>query len=254
MYPPGTTGKISYMLNYAKFALFYDEIMGDRTEDIDQVRERITKYLPTATSVLEFGCGTGALLAGLAGDLKLTGIDQSPEMLSYASARNLPHTTLVQADMTKFSLDERFDVAICMFDTLNHLPQFESWLELFERVHEHLVEGGLFIFDVNTLGRLRGLGHQPPYVQDFGGNTLIMNITPGEGDVSIWDVQIFERLGEDDDLFRLHQETILELAVPLKQIAGALAPHFDVLETADLDGGPVSDESSRVLFACRHRA
>ena len=156
--------------------------------------------------------------------------------------------------MTKFSLDERFDVAICMFDTLNHLPQFESWLELFERVHEHLVEGGLFIFDVNTLGRLRGLGHQPPYVQDFGGNTLIMNITPGEGDVSIWDVQIFERLGEDDDLFRLHQETILELAVPLKQIAGALAPHFDVLETADLDGGPVSDESSRVLFACRHRA
>ena len=82
MYPPGTTGKISYMLNYAKFALFYDEIMGDRTEDIDQVRERITKYLPTATSVLEFGCGTGALLAGLAGDLKLTGIDQSPEMLS----------------------------------------------------------------------------------------------------------------------------------------------------------------------------
>ncbi len=242
------------MLNYAKFALFYDEIMGDRTEDLDQVRERITKYLPTATSLLEFGCGTGALLAGLAGDLKLTGVDQSPEMLSYASARNLPQTTLVQADMTKFSLDERFDVAICMFDTLNHLPQFDLWLELFERVHEHLVEGGLFIFDVNTLGRLRGLGHQPPYVQDFGGNTLIMNITPGEGDVSIWDVQIFEQLGEDD-LFRLHQETILELAVPLDAIADALSLHFDLLETADLDGGSsVSDESSRVLFAARHRA
>ena len=244
---------MGYVLNYAKFSLFYDEIMGDRTEDIDQVRDRIAKYLPAATSVLEFGCGTGALLAGLAGDLNLTGVDQSPEMLSYATARNLPHTTLVQADMTKFALDTRFDVAICMFDTLNHLPQFESWLELFERAHEHLVEGGLFIFDVNTLGRLRGLGHQQPYVQDFGGNTLIMNITPGEGDVSIWDVQIFERLGDDDDLFRLHQETILELAVPLGKIADALSPHFDVLEMADLDGGPVSDESSRVLFACRHR-
>jgi len=241
------------MLNYAKFSLFYDEIMGDRTEDLDQVRERITKYLPTATSLLEFGCGTGALLAGLAGNLKLTGVDQSPEMLAHARDRNLPNTTLVQADMTRFSLGERFDVAICMFDTLNHLPRFESWLELFERAHEHLVEGGLFIFDVNTVGRLRGLGHQPPYVQDFGGNTLIMNITPGEGDVSIWDVQIFERLGEDD-LFRLHQETILELAVPLDKIADALSTHFDVLETADLDGGPVSDQSSRVLFACRHRA
>ncbi len=244
---------IGYVLNYAKFALFYDEIMGDRTEDLDQVRERITKYLPTATSLLEFGCGTGALLAGLAGNLKLTGVDQSPEMLAHARARNLPNTTLVQADMTRFSLGERFDVAICMFDTLNHLPRFESWLELFDRAHEHLIEGGLFIFDVNTVGRLRGLGHQPPYVQDFGGNTLIMNITPSEGDVSIWDVQIFERLG-DDDLFRLHQETILELAVPLDKIADALSAHFDVLETADLDGGPVSDQSSRVLFACRHRA
>jgi len=80
-----------------------------------------------------------------------------------------------------------------------------------------------------------------------------MNITAREGDVSIWDVQIFERLGEDD-LFRLHQETILELAVPLDKIAGALSTYFDVLETADLDGGPVSDHQGRVLFACRHRA
>ena len=78
--------------------------------------------------MLEFGCGTGALLAGLAGDLNLTGVDQSPEMLSHAQARNLPHTTLVQADMTKFALDERFDVAICMFDTLNHLPRLRSGL------------------------------------------------------------------------------------------------------------------------------
>jgi SAM-dependent methyltransferase len=171
-------------------------------------------------------------------------------MLAFA-AKNIPQATLVQQDMTKFSLDTRFDVAICMFDTLNHLPRFESWLEVFERVHEHLVEGGLFIFDVNTLGRLRGLGHQPPYVQEFGENTLIMNITPGEGDVFIWDVQIFEGLG--DDMFRLHQESILELGVPLERIRASLARNFDLLEEADLDGGPPSEHSNRVFFAFRHR-
>ncbi len=239
------------MINYAKFAAFYDEIMGDRTPDIDQVRDFIERYLPTASSLLELGCGSGALLAGLSRDLTVTGVDQSPEMLAIAE-RSVPEATLVSSDITKFALGTRFDVVICMFDTLNHLPEFESWLEFFDRVHEHLVEGGLFIFDVNTIGRLRGLGRQLPYVQDFGEHTLIMNITPDQGNVSLWEVKIFERLGEDD-LFRLHHERIFELGVPLDTIREALALNFDVLEETDLEDGPVSDESERIYFACRHR-
>jgi SAM-dependent methyltransferase len=238
------------MAIYAKFAGFYDQIMGDRTETVDQIRTYLTKYLPSATSLLELGCGTGALLAGLAGDLTVTGVDQSPEMLAIAAGR-VPGAGLVQADMTKVSLGRRFDVVICMFDTLNHVPDFDGWLELFERAHEHLVEGGLFIFDVNTIGRLRGLGHQNPYVEDFAENTLIMNITPTDTDVFLWEIKIFERL--EADLFRLHHETILELGVPLARIRDALALNFDVLDEADLDGHLVSDEAERIFFACRHR-
>src|SRR5580658_520180 len=106
------------MTIYAKFASFYDDIMGDRAETIDQIRAYLTKYLPTATSMLELGCGTGALLAGFAGDLTVAGIDQSPQMLAIAG-QNVPTATLIQADMTEFSLGRRFDVVICMFDTLN---------------------------------------------------------------------------------------------------------------------------------------
>jgi SAM-dependent methyltransferase len=237
-------------MNYTRFAAFYDEIMGDRTSDVDQVRGFISRYSPTATSLLELGCGTGALLAGLISDLTVTGIDQSPEMLAVAE-RSVPTATLVNSDMTKFSLDARFDVVICMFDTLNHLPQFGSWLEVFERVHEHLVPGGLFIFDVNTIGRLRGLGQMIPYAQDFRDKTLLMSVTPTEGDVWLWETKIFERIY--DDLFRLHHERILELGVPLARIREALAPDFEVLDEADLEGGTVSDESERIYFACRSR-
>jgi SAM-dependent methyltransferase len=238
------------MAIYAKFAAFYDQIMGDRTETIDQVKGYITKYLPTATSLLELGAGTGALLAGLTGDLAVTGIDQSPEMLAIAEA-NVPEATLIQGDITNFALGQRFDVVICMFDTLNHVPRFDGWLGVFERAHEHLVEGGLFIFDVNTIGRLRGLGHQVPYVEEFGGNTLIMSITPPETDVFTWEIKIFENLG--NDLFRLHHETIGQLGVPLERIRQALEPYFDRLEEAEIDGLSVGDDAERIFFACRNR-
>ena len=72
------------MTIYTGFAPFYDRIMGDRSEEVDRIRSYVSRHLPGARSLLELGCGTGALLAGLAGDLEVTGIDQSPQMLAIA--------------------------------------------------------------------------------------------------------------------------------------------------------------------------
>ncbi len=242
---------------YVSFAGFYDEIMGDRAPDIERIQGYLRQHLPSARSVLELGCGTGAVLAGLAAaGLEVTGVDQSPQMLALASG-NVPQARLVQADMTSFSLGDRFDVIICVFDTLNHLPSFRSWLALFDRVHEHLADDGIFAFDVNTVGRLRRLWQGHAFAQDFGPHTVIMDVVPaglapgGGGDLSIWTVRIFERIAGDQ--FRLHFESIHELGVPLARIRAALAPHFEVLAETDIDGGEVSDESNRVFLAWRHR-
>src|SRR5260370_7280717 len=122
--------------------------------------------------------------------MSVTGVDQSPEMLAIA-AKNAPTATLVPADITKFSLETRFDVVICMFDTLNHVSDFTGWLEVFDRVHEHLVEGGgLFVFDVNTVGRLRALARQNPYVQAFGAHTLIIAIPPPQAPALLCELNI----------------------------------------------------------------
>ena len=256
--------------------------MGDRSADIERVRDCITRFRPGARSVLELGCGTGAVLAGLTADpsvsgvslsvtgvslsvtgvsLSVTGVDRSEEMLAVA-ARSVPAARLVHADVTSFSLGTRFDVAICVFDTLNHLPSLDAWRAMFERVHEHLADGGLFFFDVNTIGRLRRLWQGPAFAANFGENTMIMDVLPAgrgegrdgegrDGELSMWTVRIFERIA--DDMFRLHEERIPELGVSLATIRDALAANFDLLEESDLDGGPVSDESNRVFFAFRHR-
>ena len=237
---------------YADFARFYDQVMGDRTPVIERIRGYVRRYLPDAGTLLELGCGTGAVLAGLADGMRVTGIDRSPEMLAAATGRNLAGARLVQADITEFSLGTRFDVVICVFDTLNHLPAFGAWQAMFGRVDAHLAEHGLFVFDVNTVGRLSRLAAAPSYVEDFGPHTLIMDVTAGEGGVYPWDVRIFERV--EGDQFRLHHERIGELGVPLARIHEALAPRFELLEATDTGGRPVNDESDRAYFVYRHRA
>jgi SAM-dependent methyltransferase len=236
---------------YADFAKFYDQIMGDRSAIIERLRDYVRRYLPNAGSLLELGCGTGAVLAGLADGLQVTGIDLSPEMLATATA-HLPRARLVQADITEFSLGTTFDVVICVFDTLNHLPTFDAWLAMFQQVDAHLAEGGLFIFDVNTVGRLRRLAAAPAYVADFGPHMLVMDVTTGKGGVFPWDVRIFERV--DGNQFRLHHERIGELGVPLARIHEALTPRFELLEAANTEGLPANDESDRAYLVYRHRA
>lgn len=239
------------MTDYAGFAPFYDRIMGDRSDEIERIQSYIGRHRPEASTLLELGCGTGAILSGLANGLTVTGLDRSPQMLAVAADR-VPSARLVQADMTSFRLSVTFDVVICVFDTLNHLPAFELWLALFDRVHEHLADGGLFIFDVNTTGRLRGLDGAPPYLDQFDGNLVLMTVRAAGDQLSLWETRIFEP--EHDDLYRLHHERIYELGVPLGRIRSALAGRFDLLEQESLDQSPVSDESDRVFFAFRRRA
>jgi SAM-dependent methyltransferase len=241
---------------YSKFAGFYDQIMGDRTVDIERVKRFVACYHPTARSLLELGCGTGAILAGMTAELSVAGIDRSAEMLA-AAARSAPTARLVRADITRFSLGTRFDVVICMFDTINHLPSLGQWQGMFNRVHEHLAAGGLFVFHINTAGRLRRLWHGPAFATDFGEHTVIMDVMPGgrggggEGELSLWTVRIFERISADE--FRLHSETIPELGLPLATIRAALAADFELVEATGLDGEPASDDSDRVFFVLRHR-
>jgi SAM-dependent methyltransferase len=236
--------------DYTGFAAFYDRIMGDRDDEIARIRTYISRYLPGARSLLELGCGTGALLAGLVPELRVTGLDRSPQMLAIA-AQAVPEARLLHGDITAFRLPERFDVIICMFDTLNHVQSLAGWMSLFSCVHEHLADGGLFIFDVNTAGRLRRLDGAPPYLDEFDGNVVVMTVRSAGDWLSLWRTMIFEH--QQDDVYRLHDERIYELAVPLAEIRAALAGRFKPLHEASLDGSPVSDDSDRVFFTYRRQ-
>jgi SAM-dependent methyltransferase len=237
---------------YERFAAFYDEVMDDPTSRATRVIEAVNRHRPEAGSLLELGCGTGSMLDRLTGVPSLTGLDRSPAMLAIAAAK-VPRAELVEADMASFSLGRRFDVVLCAFDSLNHLLNFDDWLSTFDAVAAHLAEGGLFVFDVNTLGELRRLGEDPPAVYDFDRGVAIIDVAfAQDGDdsgISQWDIRIFEHCGSCR--YRLHHERIGELGMRLSRVTAAVEARFDLLELTDERGGPAGDDSIKAHFVLR---
>ena len=240
------------MAAYERFASFYDVVMDDPGPRAARVDDCVRRYRPDAGSLLELGCGTGSILARLDTTTELTGLDRSPEMLAIA-ARKVPGARLVEGDMADFDLGRRFDVVACVFDSINHLLDVAQWSALFECVHRHLEEGGLFVFDVNSVGELRRLGGEPPWVYDFEGGTAIIDVTFAQSDdgsaITDWDIRIFEQV--DATHYELHHERIGELALPLARVRALPGHRFELLEEVDEDGLVATDDSIKAYYALR---
>jgi len=156
------------MTSYEKLDRFYDAAMGDRTEMASYIRRLIRRHKPRARTLLELACGTGAILKILAKSYDVVGLDLSPSMLSIAR-KKLPQVKFFQRNMVSFDLGRKFDVIICVFDSINHVLEFADWQKIFRNAAQHLEEDGLFLFDINTKAKLDRLINAPTWVHKFGG-------------------------------------------------------------------------------------
>ena len=127
------------MSEYDSFSMHYDTLMGERDECVANVRKLLKTYAPNATSVLELGCGTGSVLKQLSSTYEVAGVDLSEAMLK-AARRKLPGVWLKRQNIARLKVDRRFDVVLCLFDTINHLLRFEDWKKVFERAHAAVIE------------------------------------------------------------------------------------------------------------------
>ena len=109
---------------------------------------------PEGGAILELGVGTGRLAFALAArGHSLVGVDIAPAMLAQAAARqaDLPpavagRVQLVRGDMTGIDLKRTFDLVICPYFTLAHVPRGMAWKNTFATAARHLKPGGLAAF------------------------------------------------------------------------------------------------------------
>lgn len=106
--------------------------------------------------VLELGCGTGRITWPIArAGVPIVGLDIEQGMLERAEAKRHQEATaannrarFVRGDMSNFSLDDRFALAIIPFRAFLMLLTSEAQEQTLACVRRHLIPGGQLIIDV----------------------------------------------------------------------------------------------------------
>jgi len=235
--------------SYSKFAKYYDSLMGEPKDKVALINSWIKKYNSKATSVLEIACGTGAILKLMEKQYEVSGLDLSKEMLSIAK-KKIKKGNFYHKDMTSFSLNKKFDVILCIYDSINHLLKFSDWNKVFKNSSKHLNKSGLFIFDVNTLAKFDRLGNTSnDFIQQLGKDFIVDKISKIGKNKLLFHIRIFENQKHND--YKFFEEKVIEVAFEKDRIINALKKYFDVLTIFDSKSKRPSKKSERFYFVCK---
>ncbi len=107
----------------------------------------------TARSVLDLGCGTGLLAAGIAeeGERRVVGVDPAHAMLKVARSRpGGDRVRWVEAPAQTVRLGERFDLVVLTGHAFQVFLTEADRRAVLQTIREHLAPGGRFIFDTRN--------------------------------------------------------------------------------------------------------
>lgn len=142
---------------YTHLAKVYDEVMKDIDyEDwADFIDAVIIKHNEDAATILELACGTGSLALSLdeLDCYNITATDVSEQMLEVAEQKaSFKDATITwkKIDFFNIDIDEKFDVVLMLFDSLNYIKDPDSIVLMLQQVRNVLNEDGFFIFDFTT--------------------------------------------------------------------------------------------------------
>lgn len=244
---------------------YYDEspIVRQRTQDIAFYRDAVHQF---GDPVLELGCGTGRITMALAQmGQRITGLDLSERMLEGAARKRAAldkeereRVHLVQGDMTKFDLGEKFKLIIIPFRPFQHLLEVCDQVDCLERVRKHLRAGGRLILDVFQTDAERM--HDPIHMRE---SPLVEYKTNDGRHVRISErVAAFHRAEQRNDVEMIYsiehpdgRKERLVFAWPLRYFFRYEVEHLLArcgfcinAEYGDFDRSPIRDNSPEMVF------
>jgi SAM-dependent methyltransferase len=237
------------MAIYDVLAGHYDAVTGDSVTEAVLVRDILERRYRRARTVLDVACGTGAITAPLACSYQVSGLDIAPAMLAVARQKLPAGTPLYLADMTSFELSARYDAIVCAYQGANHLLSFTAWTSFFGCVCRHLSPGGVFVFDIATVGYLTAMASTARIVQEWDGNYLLVKVHSTGAASFEWQIEVFEL--QPGGRYRLITQAVGMASFPVARIQAALRRWFTGVEVTGGDGSAVSPGTGdRVWFSC----
>ena len=154
------------MSAYEALAGSYDSLTQDIPYDhmLQYMEALLQRHGAQPQTVLDLACGTGSMSLLLAQKgYSVLGADLSEDMLAMAWEKcahldNPPY--FICQPMERLRLPYSVDWVVCCLDSLNYVTDPEKCRQALNRVFASLSDGGIFIFDINSPEKLRGLDGQ----------------------------------------------------------------------------------------------
>ncbi len=228
-----------YDLDWGKFAGQYVSLISQLFNERGITRAR----------VLDLACGTGTLAIKLANRNHIVfGIDLSPQMIGIARSKStgFSNVSFEVQDMTRFCVEDKFDLVSCTFDSINYLLSADALKAMFFRVSASLYDAGLFVFDSNT-ERLYVNRHKGRHERKLDEESFVQRLSydPVEKEA----ITIFEF---SDGTMEVHQQRPYDLA-ELKPILAKTGLHV-VRTFSGFDKRPYGPESERLICVAEREA
>jgi SAM-dependent methyltransferase len=189
---------------------------------IDYVEGLVRKHRVRVDDVLDLACGTGnSAIPWAERGYRVFGVDISDQMLSVAEektrARGL-EVRYVRQDMRQLELNHQFDLVTCLYDSMNYVLTVDGLQQVFTGVLEHLRDGGLFVFDMNSRNKLSSIPDNTIHLQDDGWH-LIWEET-FDADSEEWRVELtgFIAVPRSSELYRGFSELHRERGYRIEQV------------------------------------
>lgn len=248
----------SEVQSFTHVAPWYDAIMAGVPYEmwVRYLEEILSHFEYRAETVLDLACGTGKVSRLLAKKgYEVVGVDGSAGMIEEARDRTPDgQVEYVCQQMERLALDRRFDLVVSLFDSLNYLTEPADLQECFRRVNDHLVPGGLLIFDLNGMYAFeadlftqesRGPRRRVEYTwrSSFNRETRLCHV-------------FMEYRVKEGGRWREFQEVHVQRAYTVEEI-NAMLKNAGMEILAVYDGytlEPVRPKSDRVFWVARHPA
>lgn len=241
---------------YEELAASYDSL----TEDVeyrkraDFLLKLLGKSRIPVHTVLDLACGTGTMTCLLAeAGFEMIGVDQSEDMLAEAAGKQVSEGKIppiyLQQSMEKLDLYGTVEAAVCCLDSLNYLTDARALRRTLQRLHLFVAPGGVFLFDINSPYKLRGLDGQ--VFLDEGEDVYCVWRTEFDkrSRICTYGMDIFRREG---DMWRRSQEEHYEKAWEVEELKGFLqeAGFGHIRTYGDCVLRAPKEDEQRIYFTC----
>jgi ubiquinone/menaquinone biosynthesis C-methylase UbiE len=238
--------------NYTKFAKFYDyQYSSVKFQEFYLsyfifVRRICEELKINAQNILEIACGTGNLAKiFLDNGYEIEGLDISQKMLDVAKDKGIK---VHLQDMLEFNLEQKYDIILCIFDSLNYILNTSDLTKCLKCVEKHLTASGLFIFDLNSDYKINNI--VPNFTTQYGKyvNDHYIWLNSHEEDKWISELIYFEK--QKSGLYKKYKEKHIEKAFKLDNVIKGIKNSGLTVKSifSDLNLMKIQPTSSRWFF------